>query len=195
MAPKLSYLFESPKGYFEYRRRVPKKLQVHFPRTAKGELMTEWKQSLDTNNSAVAQRRWVTETERFEANKALAEQLHGQPTSKSDMLQSAVSSAKQMAVHYGVHPDQAPTLSHNATDDEINAFKQVIRDWIYSVKDHKDLILDAMIHESVDEEQRAKDYRDGLWGQDGYQTPYRDLDQNHPFVAQLAVLSVSSSTP
>ena len=189
MAPKLSYLFESPRGYFEYRRRVPKKLQVHFPRTAKGELMTEWKQSLDTNNSAVAQRRWVTETERFEANKALAEQLHGQPTSKSDMLQSAVSSAKQMAVHYGVHPDQAPTLSHNATDDEINAFKQVIRDWNYSVKDHKDLILDTMIHEDVDEEQRAKDYKEGRWGQDGYQIPRKELDQNHPLVAQLAVLS------
>jgi hypothetical protein len=95
MAPKLSYLFESPRGYFEYRRRVPKKLQVHFPRTAQGELMAEWKQSLDTNNSAVAQRRLVAETERFEATKTLAEQLHGQPTNKSDMLQSTISSAKQ----------------------------------------------------------------------------------------------------
>ena len=65
MAPKLSYLFESPKGYFEYRRRVPKKLQVHFPRTATGELMTEWKQSLDTTDRAVTQKRWVAEIERF----------------------------------------------------------------------------------------------------------------------------------
>ena len=64
-----------------------------------------------------------------------------------------------MAVHYGAHPDQAPTLDHNATDDEIDEFKQVIRDWKYSVKDHKDLILDTMIHEDVDEEQRAKDYK------------------------------------
>ena len=96
--------------------------------------MTEWKKSLDTNNRAVAHRRWVAETERFEAAKALAEKLYGQPTNKSEMLQSAVTSAKQMAVHYGVHPDQAPTLSHNATDDEINAFKQVIRNWNYSVK-------------------------------------------------------------
>ena len=126
--------------------------------------MTEWKQSLDTNNSAVAQRRWVAETERFEATKALAEKLYGQSNNKSDMLQSAVSSAKQMAVHYGVHPDQAPTLSHNATDDEINEFKQVIRDWKYSVRDHKDLILDAMIDKTVDEEQRAKDYEVGSLG-------------------------------
>lgn len=194
MAPKLSYLFESPRGYFEYRRRVPKKLQAHFPRTAQGVLMTEWKQSLDTNNSAVAQRRWVAETERFEATKALAEKLYGQPNNKSDMLQSAVSSAKQMAVHYGVHPDQAPTLSHNATDDEINEFKQVIRDWKYSIGDHKDLLNMFIIEESVDEEQRAKDYRDGLWGRSGYQTPYKDLDQNHPLVAQLAVVSGDMDT-
>jgi len=156
--------------------------------------MTEWKQSLDTNNSAVAQRRWVAETERFEATKALAEKLYGQPNNKSDMLQSAVSSAKQMAVHYGVHPDQAPTLSHNATDDEIDAFKQVIRDWKYSVKDHKDLILDAMIHETVDEEQRTKDYKEGRWGQNGYQTPRKELDENHPLVAQLAVISSEVDT-
>ena len=81
------------------------------------------------------------------------------------MIQSAVSSAKQMAVHYGVHPDQAPTLDHNATDDEIDEFKQVIRDWKYSVEDHKDLILEAMIDETVDEKQRAKDYKEGRWAQ------------------------------
>jgi integrase len=189
MAPKVSYLFESPKGYFEYRRRVPKKLQVHFPRTATGGLMAEWKQSLDTNNSAVAQRRWVAETERFEATKALAETLYGQPTNKSEMLQSAVTSAKQMAVNYGVHPDQAPTLDHNATDEEIDAFKQIVHNWNYSIKDHKDLILNLMSDETIDVEQRDKDYKQGRWGQNGYQTPRKELDENHPLVAQLAVIS------
>jgi len=189
MAPKISYLFPSANGQFEYRRRVPTKLQVHFPRTATGGLMTEWKKSVDTTDFAVARRRWVAETERFEAAKALAEKLYGQPTNKSEMSQSAVTAAKQMAVHYGVHPDQAPKLDHNATDEEINGFKQAIRYWNYSVKDHKDLILDTMIHEDVDEEQRAKDYKEGRWGQDGYQIPRKELDQNHPLVSQLAVLS------
>ena len=59
-----------------------------------GELIAEWKQCLDTNNSAFAQRRWIAETERFDATKALAETLYGQPTNKSEMLQSAVTSAK-----------------------------------------------------------------------------------------------------
>ena len=99
-----------------------------------------------------------------------------------------------MAVHYGAHPDQAPTLDHNATDDEIDEFKQVIRDWKYSVKDHKDLILDAMIHETVDEEQLAKDYKEGRWAQNGYQTPRKELDENHPLVAQLAVISSEVDT-
>ena len=65
MVPKLSYLLDPPRGNFRYRRPVHKKLQVHFPRTATGELMTEWKQSLDTTDRAVTQRRWVAETERF----------------------------------------------------------------------------------------------------------------------------------
>ncbi|MDB4197801.1 hypothetical protein N9777_05935 [Ascidiaceihabitans sp.] len=112
--------------------------------------MTEWKPPLDTTDRAVTQRRWVAETERFEAAKALAEKPYGQPANKSEMLQSAVTSAKQMAVHYGAHPDQAPALDHNATDEEIDAFKKIVHDWNYSVKDHKDLILDAMIHETVD---------------------------------------------
>ena len=55
-------------------------------------------------------------------------------------------------MNYGVHPDQAPTLDHNATDAEIDAFKQIIYDWNYSVKDHKDLILNIMSHETIDEE-------------------------------------------
>ena len=99
-----------------------------------------------------------------------------------------------MAVHYGAHPDQAPTLDHNATDEEIDAFKKTVHDWNYSVKDHKDVILDAMIHETVDEEQRTKDYKEGRWGQNGYQTPRKELDKNHPLVAQLAVISSEVDT-
>ena len=111
MAPKISYLFPSDTGFFEYRRRVPLKLQEHFPRNSKGHLLTEWKKALDTKIESVAQRRWVVENERFEATKRLAEQLlHGEPPKTQKVEQSAISSAKQMAVKYGVHPDQAPDL-------------------------------------------------------------------------------------
>ena len=78
MAPKISYLFQSKTGFFEYRRRVPPTLQKHFPRSSKGKLLTEWKKALDTKIETVAQRRWVAENERFEATKRKAEELlHG----------------------------------------------------------------------------------------------------------------------
>ena len=78
MAPKISYLFQSKTGFFEYRRRVPPTLQEHFPRSSKGKLLTEWKKALDTKIESVAQRRWVAENERFEDAKRIAEQLlHG----------------------------------------------------------------------------------------------------------------------
>ena len=65
MATKISYLFPSKTGFFEYRRRVPPTLQEHFPRSSKGKLLTEWKKALDTKIESVAQRRWVAENERF----------------------------------------------------------------------------------------------------------------------------------
>ena len=80
MAPKISYLFQSKTGFFEYRRRVPPTLQEHFPRSSKGKLLTEWKKALDTKIESVAQRRWAAENERFEDTKRIAEQLlHGEP--------------------------------------------------------------------------------------------------------------------
>ena len=78
MATKISYLFQSEIGLFEYRRRVPPTLQEHFPRSSKGKLLTEWKKALDTKIESVALRRWVAENERFADAKRKAEQLlHG----------------------------------------------------------------------------------------------------------------------
>ena len=69
MAPKISYLFQSKTGFFEYRRRVPPSLQEHFPRSSKGKLLAEWKKALDTKIESVALRRWAAENERFEDTK------------------------------------------------------------------------------------------------------------------------------
>ncbi|MDB9698408.1 hypothetical protein OAA52_03090, partial [Planktomarina temperata] len=103
MTPKISYLFQSKTGFFEYRRRVPPTLQKHFPRSSKGKLLTEWKKALDTKIESVAQRRWIAENELFEDAKRIAEQLlHGDAPRTQKADQSAISSAKQMAVKYGV---------------------------------------------------------------------------------------------
>ena len=165
MSTKISYLFLSETGFFEYRRRVPPKLQQHFPRNSKGNLLTEWKKALDTKIESVAQRRWVVENERFEATKRLAEQLlHGEPPKAQKVEQSAISSAKQMAVKYGVHPDQAPALGIDATEEDIQNFPQKIKEWKLKVQEHQELLLDIISEEYIDEEQRAKDYHSGRWG-------------------------------
>ncbi|MDB2614792.1 hypothetical protein N9Y87_01845 [Planktomarina temperata] len=105
MAPKISYLFQSKTGFFEYRRRVPPSLQEHFPRSSKGKLLAEWKKALDTKIESVALRRWAAENERFEDTKRIAEQLsHGEAPKTQGANQSAISSAKHTAIKYGVHP-------------------------------------------------------------------------------------------
>ena len=78
-----------------------------------------------------------------------------------------------MAVKYGVHPDQAPTLGVDATQEEIQNFPKKIKEWKLKVQEHKDLLLDFIRDEYIDEEQRAKDYQSGRWGDYGYQTPYK----------------------
>jgi len=190
MAPKISYLFQSKTGFFEYRRRVPPSLQEHFPRSSKGKLLTEWKKALDTKIESVAQRRWAAENERFEDTKRIAEQLsHGKAPRTQGANQSAISSAKHTAIKYGVHPDQAPTLSVDATDEEIQNFSQKIKEWKLKVQEHKDLLLDLIEDEYIDEEQRAKDYQSGRRGDYGYQTPYKQEDPNDPILAQYRIVS------
>ena len=190
MAPKISYLFQSKTGFFEYRRRVPPTLQKHFPRSSKGKLLTEWKKALDTKIESVAQRRWIAENERFEDAKRIAEQLlHGDAPRTQKADQSAISSAKQMAVKYGVHPDQAPTLGVDATQEEIQNFPKKIKEWTLKVQEHKDLLLDFIEDEYIDKEQRAKDYQSGRWGDYGYQTPYKPEDPNDPLLAQYRIVS------
>ena len=190
MAPKISYLFQSKTGFFEYRRRVPPTLQKHFPRSSKGKLLTEWKKALDTKIESVAQRRWVAENERFEATKRKAEELlHGEVPKTQPSNQSAISLAKQMAVKYGVHPDQAPTLGVDATNEQIQNFPQKIKEWKLKVQEHEELLLDFILDEYIDEEQRAKDYQSGRWGEYGYQTPYKPSDPNDPLIAQYLIVS------
>ena len=190
MATKISYLFQSKTGFFEYRRRVPPTLQKHFPRSSKGKLLTEWKKALDTKIESVAQRRWVAENERFEATKRKAEELlHGEVPKTQPSNQSAISLAKQMAVKYGVHPDQAPTLGVDATNEQIQNFPQKIKEWKLKVQEHEELLLDFILDEYIDEEQRAKDYQSGRWGEYGYQTPYKPSDPNDPLIAQYLIVS------
>ena len=55
--------------------------------------------------------------------------MHGEPPKTKKVEQSAISSAKQTAVKYGVHPDQAPALGVDATEEDIQNFPQKVKEW------------------------------------------------------------------
>ena len=190
MATKMSYLVCSETGFYEYRRRVPAKLRQHFPRNSKGKLMWEWKQALNTKLEAVARRRWVKENERFGAAKDLAQQvLQGVPLTEAQLQQSALSAANRTAIEFGVHPDQAPTLTVDATEEEIQAFPSIDKAWNDKVKHHQE-ILAEFIHDSyVDDAQWQDDDRSGISKTAGYQIPYNPKDPNDPLIIQDNIVS------
>ncbi len=193
MTTKISYLFSSKTGFYEYRRRVPNKLKKYFPRNSNGKLMTEWKQSLHTKSEAEARRRWLSENEHFEATKYSAEQaIYGVKLPENETHQSAISAAKETALRLGVHPDQAPTLTVDATENEILDFRRKALAWKVKIQEHQDILADIIHDNHIDEEQRAKDYKTGSWGTAGYQTPYKPENPNDPLIAQYKIVGGST---
>lgn len=140
MAAKLSYLFRSPTGFYEYRRKVPARLRFHFPRTATGRLMSEWKKALKTKDEVTAQKKWVSENERFIAALQVAE-LISNNTLRSPT--EALAAGKAIATQHGVHPLQAPMLRASATPSEIQNFKREVSEW----NEFLDHMHDQYIHD------------------------------------------------
>jgi len=193
MASKLSYLFKSPTGWFEYRRRVPQRLQSHFPKNKAGGPMTEWKQSLYTTNEAEAHRNWLAENEKYEAAKLSAEVSLGGPIAHKSYTVSAI--AKQLTVQEGIHPDQGPRLDVSATLEDIAAFPKRLEEWRNRLAEKSELMLEIIADNSVDEDQRQKDYDEGRWATDGYQTPFKAVSPDHPIAAAYAIATGTSYVP
>ena len=174
LASQLRYLNKSPKGMYEYRRRVPTNLRQYFSRTASGRLMTEWKKALIPTVEAEARKRWYVENERFEAALTLAELLRTNP---EDAPASAhIARAKELVRQFGVNPDDAPTLGPQATDADIEVFRAKSRAWNAKVSEFTDSLIDTLEDLTEDREQQQRDYDSGRWGQPGYVNPRRGLD-------------------
>jgi integrase len=187
MRPKLPYLTTSPTGWFEYRRGVPKHLSAFFPLTKTGKPKTEWKCAFKTKSATIAQELWVKENRQYDKALSAAEYLHDNTnlTSTTD----AIATAKQMAIKYGVHPEQAPKLDFKASKDEIADFSRKVSEWRDLVSEHQELLAFLIYDNHIDEEQRAKDYQEGRWGQSGYVTPSKPIDPKGPLVAQYAIVN------
>ena len=178
MRPKLPYLTISPTGWFEYRRSIPKNLRELFPRSKTGKIKSEWKAALKTKSPTIAQQLWVNENKQYEKVQAAAEYLRNKTEFQS--TDDSIATAKQVAIRYGVHPEQAPKLDVNATHAEIAEFPQKISEWKQLVCEHKELLQSLIYENTVDEEQQAKDYQEGRWGQIGYKTPHKPQSPNDP---------------
>jgi hypothetical protein len=157
MSLKLPYLTTSPSGWYEYRRGIPKHLREFFPRTKFGQLKLEWKAALKTKSPTIAQDLWVKENRQYEKFLSASVNLHD--SSNSFSTTEAVATAKQMAIEYKVHPEQAPSLDASATDAEINDFSRRVRDWNLHVDEHQELLASIIYDNCIDEDQRARDYR------------------------------------
>lgn len=187
MRPKLPYLTTSPTGWFEYRRGVPKHLRAFFPLTKSGKHKTEWKCSLKTKSATLAQELWVKENRQYEKALSVAEFYHDKSNSPSTT--DAIAAAKQMAINYGVHPEQAPILDYKASEAEIADFSRKVGEWNDLVSEHQELLAFLIHNNHIDEEQRARDYQEGRWGQAGYVTPSKPIDPTDPLVAQYAIVN------
>jgi len=136
----------SPTGWFEYRRSIPKNLRELFPRSKTGKIKSEWKAALKTKSPTIAQQLWVNENQQYEKVQAAAEYLRNNTEFQS--TEDSIATAKQVAIRYGVHPEQAPKLDVNATHAEIAEFPQKISEWKRLVCEHEELLL-SLIYENT----------------------------------------------
>ena len=187
MVAKLSYLTRSQTGSFSYRRKVPEILRPYFPRTATGGIMQEWKSSLHTKDRQTAQRKWVEENQKFDEAEKLATIIaHAQQGTVS--AYGSVQMAKQIALDAGFHPDQAPQLPTNPTDDDWTEFKVQRKDWLEWVDLQRKLIAETDAEERTDYTKLNKDYHNGRWAELGYETPLRPTNPNSVLMLAKKIL-------
>jgi len=191
VASQLSYLSMSPKGMYEYRRRVPAKLRPYFPRTATGRLMTEWKKAFFTTVESHVRKKWYVENEKFEAALTLAQLLHDRPDDVPYSGQIAV--AKALVEKYGLHAEDAPALGPSASDADVDAFRQSAHAWNQKVQNVTNIIVDRLDDATLDQEQEEKDYRNGRWGQQGYLTPRKQVPEKDQYL-DMALQIISGET-
>ena len=172
MAPKASYLRCSPTGRYSYRRKIPEQLAPYFPRTSTGKVMREWKQSFHTKDRQTAQRCWAEENTKFDqAEKVALAIKRGQLSNTSGY--DALQIAKQIAVEAGFHPDQAPKLAPDATDEDWKTYKEERSLWLEWLKEQRQLIAETDAEERTDHPRLEQDYKSGRWSQPDYQTPQK----------------------
>jgi integrase len=187
MATKATYLKRSKTGWFSYRRKVPERLRAYFPSTASGCEMQEWKASFRTKDPLTAQRLWVLENKQFDEAERVAEIVaRGQLVNLSN--NDALKAAKQIAMEAGFHPDQAPIMPKDPTDQDWQTYKREREEWQTWLSIQRDILRDQDADERLNQQQIAIDYQAGRWGQPGYETPYKPAKANSILAVATKIL-------
>ena len=181
MAARIAYLNQSKRGFYEYRRWLPKRLRPAFGGKH------EYKKSLETTEHTVAFQRWAKVNADFEAKVKLAEKMLASPNSLNSL--EVLDQANRIAEEFGIHPEQAPVLKGGYTEAEYDVFVYADKDYRGKQEDWNWNYPDMVQDKYIDEEQRQKDYETGRWGQPGYQTPYKRIDPRDPLIVAGDIIS------
>ena len=166
---KVPYLKQSKSGHYEYRRRIPERHRHLFPLSKNGTVRAEWHIFLGTTDRTVAHRLWSVENEKFDETVSII-RLDAQRDHEEDTVPlSAIAQAKQQALKVGLHPSQAPRLSYSSTQEEVDNFPNVFREWQIEASEYLSELGSDIQGTYLDEEQRQKDYDAGVWAGAGYQ--------------------------
>lgn len=117
----MDYLLQSKTGLFKYRRRVPDSLRDLLGKR-------EWKKSFRTRHRPTALARYATYSLQVEREIKAANEMLGKEAARESSA-GAFREAVSLAQSFGIHPDQVPTLSANATRAEIEAFPARVEEW------------------------------------------------------------------
>ncbi|MCV2876779.1 tyrosine-type recombinase/integrase [Rhodobacteraceae bacterium XHP0102] len=161
---KLPNLKRGSDGVFRYRRVVPRPYRDFFGKSEHKKVLTA--------DPTLARQLWEKEERWFDQTlskaKATAKEQDG---SFSDVSEQA----RQFLAREGLLDDQMPKLSPNANAQERQEYLAEVAVWQDRRELYKDLLLEALEFQSLDEEQLKKDYDSGRWGQPDYKTPYKEV--------------------
>ena len=183
MAHISRYIVKSSKtGALSYRRRIPTDVIGVYGKR-------EEKQSLKTKSMAAALLAAARINHGVELAIKAARLLSSTIDNELQTSELAIEANRQ-AIHWGVHPDQAPVLKAGHTEAEREAFFEEEKEWLARRHHFLELVTDNL----TDYEKLQKDYETGLWGQKGYANPIRTDSQAELELSKIAVVEGSLKT-
>ena len=180
MIVDIPYLKHSPKnGWYSYRRVIPENIRYLFD--GKRELKVSFK-TKDLNLAIKLTKEQNRIFEMKEKTHRNAMEAVGEDPSKAFPIQ-ILRKAEAIAKEAGVHPSQRPVLKAGATPEQEAAFRFKEARWLEAQHEATSIYYEEL----TDYDQMQKDYDAGVWGSEGYETPYKKPDSRKPETVALQI--------